>query len=75
MSIVDPGGKMIVGGQQFVDRFVGAGGLIRPTQSFTLTFTWDQIGCSDAGGRCLPGQYTAVASLGEIRAPVSFRLA
>ena len=75
MTIVDPAGKVAVGGQQFVDRFVGAGGLIRPTQSFTLTFTWDQVGCSGAGGRCLPGQYTAAASLGEIQVPVRFNLA
>jgi hypothetical protein len=75
LNIVDPAGKVVVGGQQFVDRFVGAGGLIRPTQSFTLTFTWDQVGCSGSGGRCLPGQYTAAASLGEIQAPVRFSLA
>ncbi|MDQ1427469.1 MAG: hypothetical protein QOK39_945 [Acidimicrobiaceae bacterium] len=75
VNIVDPAGKVVVGGQQFVDRFVGAGGAIRPTQSFTLTFTWDQVGCSGAGGRCLAGQYTAAASLGEIQLPVHFNLA
>ncbi len=75
LNIVDPAGKVVVGGQQFVDRFVGAGGAIRPTQSYTLTFTWNQVGCSGAGGRCLAGQYTAAASLGEIQAPVRFNLA
>jgi hypothetical protein len=75
LNIVDPAGKVVVGGQQFVDRFIGAGGDIRPTQSFTLTFTWNQVGCSGVGGRCLAGQYTAAASLGEIQAPVRFNLA
>lgn len=75
VNILNPAGA-VVHQQQYGDSFEGTSGQIKPDQTFTLTFGWNQTGCSTAVTvRCpVGGSYVAVASLGELSTRVTFAL-
>ena len=75
VSIVDPAGA-VVHQQQYGDSFHGTTGQIKPNQTFTLTFEWDQLGCSTPAAQCpVGGNYVAEVALGGLMARAVFALA
>jgi hypothetical protein len=75
VSVVSPAGK-VVHQQTYSDNFQGATGRIKPGQTFTLTFGWDQTGCTVGSARCpASGGYNLAASLGELSTTSTFTVA
>jgi hypothetical protein len=68
VKILDPSGT-VVHQQMFGDNFQGTTGRIKAGQTFTLTFGWDQTGCTVSAARCpAGGGYAVAANLNELSA-------